>query len=53
MDTPDLLRPKHVDYNSLLNLNIQATQELAVLVESQATAIAALEARVAALEARL
>ena len=40
------LRPKHVDYSSLFSLNIQATQE-------QAATIAALEARVAALEARL
>ena len=43
-------RPKHLDYNSLFTLNIQATQELAALVQTQAATIAALEARVAALE---
>ena len=44
-------QPKSVNYNALFALNIQATQELATLVESQAATIAALEARVAVLEA--
>ena len=53
VDGRDASVAKSVDYNSLFTLNIQATQELAVLVESQAATIIALEARVAALEARL
>ena len=53
VDGRDASVAKSVDYNSLFTLNIQATQELAVLVESQAATSIALEARVAALEARL
>ena len=53
VDGRDASVAKSVDYNSLFALNIQATQELAALVQTQAATIAALEARVASPEARL
>ena len=49
-DASEEPQPKSLEYNALFTLNLQATQELAALVESQAAIIAALDGRVTALE---